>query len=328
MKKISVIIPVYNVEKYLRQCVDSVVCQSMPDYEILLIDDGSPDNSGSICDEYAAKYQNVRVIHKQNGGLSDARNCGIQNAVGEYLVFLDSDDYYDDPDFFEKLVKVMSEDNAADVINFTRKIYCENTGEITNGNISYDTKTIDKLKTQNDILDFVIKNDSLEISACMKAVRRELVIRNGLYFKKGMVSEDVEWSMRLFSLDITLRFLDEAPYINRKGVSTSITSNIGLKNVSDLYSIIDAYADTFNNSDTERGKILLRYLAYQYSILCGLAATLGGEGRRMRSKVKNYAWLLDLDDLSPKTNKAAKLKKLLGITLTMKALGFYLKYRR
>lgn len=90
---ISVIVPVYKVEKYLHRCVDSILAQSYSDFELLLIDDGSPDNSGTICDEYAAKDSRVRVFHKENGGVSSARNLGLDNARGEWITFCDADDY-------------------------------------------------------------------------------------------------------------------------------------------------------------------------------------------------------------------------------------------
>ena len=90
---LSVIVPVYKAEKYLHRCVDSILAQSYTDFELLLIDDGSPDNCGAICDEYAAKDSRVRVFHKKNGGVSSARNLGLDNARGEYVTFCDSDDY-------------------------------------------------------------------------------------------------------------------------------------------------------------------------------------------------------------------------------------------
>ena len=91
--KISVIIPVYNAEKYLYRCIDSVLVQTFTNWELLLIDDGSKDSSGVICDEYAAKDARVRVFHKENGGVSSARNLGLDNARGEWVAFVDSDDY-------------------------------------------------------------------------------------------------------------------------------------------------------------------------------------------------------------------------------------------
>lgn len=104
--KISVIIPVYNVEKYLEQCIDSVLCQSYSDFELLLINDGSTDNSGVICDQYATKDARIRVFHKTNGGVSSARNLGIKKAIGEWIAFIDSDDFVADLflyDFTENL---------------------------------------------------------------------------------------------------------------------------------------------------------------------------------------------------------------------------------
>lgn len=91
--KISVIVPIYKVEKYLNQCIDSILKQTFEDFELILVDDGSPDNSGAICDEYAAIDKRVVCIHKENGGLSSARNAGIEIARGEYIVFIDSDDF-------------------------------------------------------------------------------------------------------------------------------------------------------------------------------------------------------------------------------------------
>ncbi|MCR5736906.1 MAG: glycosyltransferase [Eubacterium sp.] len=91
--KISVIIPVYKVEKYLNKCIDSILEQSLKEFEVILVDDGSPDNCPLICDEYAKKDQRIRVIHKKNGGLSDARNAGLNVAKGQYVAFVDSDDY-------------------------------------------------------------------------------------------------------------------------------------------------------------------------------------------------------------------------------------------
>ena len=92
---ISVIVPVYNVENYLPRCLDSIINQTYTNLEILLVDDGATDNSGKLCDEYAQKDNRIRVFHKENGGVSSARNMGLDNATGEYIAFVDSDDYID-----------------------------------------------------------------------------------------------------------------------------------------------------------------------------------------------------------------------------------------
>ena len=125
--KISVLIPVYNTEKYLRECVDSTISQTYSQLEIILVDDGSADNSGKICDEYAQNDKRVKVIHKPNGGLSSARNVGIDKATGEYIAFVDSDDYLK-KDYVEKLLetikKLQREENGKSFANFFLDLSC------------------------------------------------------------------------------------------------------------------------------------------------------------------------------------------------------------
>lgn len=113
--KISVIVPVYKAEKYLHRCIDSILAQTFTDFEVLLIDDGSPDKSGEICDEYAKKDPRVRVFHKENGGVSSARQCGIDNAQGEYTIHADPDDWVE-PNMLEELYAKAKEDDADMVI--------------------------------------------------------------------------------------------------------------------------------------------------------------------------------------------------------------------
>ena len=112
---ISVIVPIYNAEKTLRKCVDSLLAQTFQDYEILLIDDGSPDQCGAICDEYAKLDSRVRVIHQENQGVSAARQCGMDNAQGEYTIHADPDDWVE-PEMLEELYKKAKEDDAYMVI--------------------------------------------------------------------------------------------------------------------------------------------------------------------------------------------------------------------
>ena len=109
--KLSIIIPVYNTEKYLHRCVDSVLQQNMSDYELILVDDGSTDGSGKICDEYKEKDSRVKVIHTQNQGVSKARNTGLELSSGEYIGFVDADDYID-ADMYEKLIEASIDSNA------------------------------------------------------------------------------------------------------------------------------------------------------------------------------------------------------------------------
>lgn len=121
MPNVSIIVPCYKVEQYLRQCVDSLINQTMKDIEIILVDDGSPDKSGEICDEYKAKDNRIKVIHKKNGGVSAARNDGLKVATGEYVVFVDSDDYVP-VDAYELLYNKAIETSADMVIGDVIKV--------------------------------------------------------------------------------------------------------------------------------------------------------------------------------------------------------------
>ena len=114
--KVSVIVPVYKVEKYLKKCIDSILNQTYRDLEVILVDDGSPDQCGTICDRYGREDSRVHVIHKENGGLSDARNTGVERASGEYILFVDSDDYIE-PELVEKTVKA-AEKTGCDLVMF------------------------------------------------------------------------------------------------------------------------------------------------------------------------------------------------------------------
>ena len=123
--KISIIVPVYKVEKYIHKCIDSILNQTFKDFELILVDDGSPDNCGKICDEYAKKDSRVIVIHKENGGLSSARNSGLDIARGDYIGFVDSDDYIEN-DMYELLYNLCEENNCdisscSSIIHFPNK---------------------------------------------------------------------------------------------------------------------------------------------------------------------------------------------------------------
>ena len=115
MPKLSVIVPVYKVEKYIHQCLDSLLAQDYEDMEILLIDDGSPDRCGAICDDYAKRDARIRVIHQENQGLAEVRNIGIREAMGAYIGFVDSDDYVQ-PGMFSEMMDCIEKDNQVDIV--------------------------------------------------------------------------------------------------------------------------------------------------------------------------------------------------------------------
>ena len=136
--KFSIVIPVYKTEKYVKQCVDSVLAQSFTDFELILVDNESPDSCPQICEEYASLDNRVRVIHKKHGTAASARNVGMKSALGEYLCFLDSDDWWIDAEVLSKIDNVVV-NNQVDIVNLYYKFYYESTGEfLIPNNVSFD----------------------------------------------------------------------------------------------------------------------------------------------------------------------------------------------
>ena len=177
---ISIIVPVYNVEKYLKKCVDSLICQSYPNLEIILVDDGSPDSCPDICDSFEKEYSNIRVIHKKNGGLSSARNAGIDIAKGEYIGFVDSDDMVF-PNMYETLYGLIKDKNRAvaciSTVNFDE-----------NGNESVYYRNADESIDTEDYLTSLLMFYG-DCSAWSKLVPREIF--SDKRFREGRLNEDV-----------------------------------------------------------------------------------------------------------------------------------------
>ena len=174
----SIIVPIYNVERYLEQCIESVLAQDYQNYELILVDDGSPDNSIDICVKFAKQYPNIIFIRKINGGLSDARNAGIKLARGKYLMFLDSDDYWDGTTILSDLQKIITENNPDVIFNYLKSVYPD---KIVNHYIKRDKLTG---SFQEDFQD--LYQDGIYLGfAWTKVIKKEIILKNHLLFIKG-----------------------------------------------------------------------------------------------------------------------------------------------
>lgn len=207
--KISVIIPIYNVEKYVKKCIESVIAQTYSNLEIILVDDGSTDNCGEICDEYARRDVRIKVIHKMNGGLSDARNAGLDMAVGEYIAYVDGDDYVSN-DYIEVLYKILVLNNA----------------DISIGSFQYifggDTEKDDKPQKTNVLAGSVLQWTSEETLHHMLQQRKITtsvcgVLSRSIYwervrFPKGKICEDLGTSYKIYSQAEKIVFTNQVIY--------------------------------------------------------------------------------------------------------------------
>ncbi len=230
MAKLSVIVPIYNVEKYLRKCLDSVINQTFKDMEIILVDDGSPDRCGEICDEYAARDNRIRVIHKENGGLPSARNDAIEIATGEWIAFVDSDDWLE-PDIYEKAVEAGDKYNV-DILFFN---YFKNIEEKEFGIsifekdfFSDDRNYINSLQARA-LCKFLnpIKENGYEFP-WNRILRQKFIMNNNLYFTKVGAYEDLIYAINCFQYAERIAFIDVKGYhyrLNNTSISAGYNPN-------------------------------------------------------------------------------------------------------
>ena len=184
--KISIIVPVYKVEPYLRKCIDSILNQTFKDFELILVDDGSPDNCGKICDEYAQKDSRIIVIHKKNGGQATARNAALDIAKGDFIGFVDSDDYIE-PDMYEFLYK-MCIDNNCEIANCSSTIYFKDRVQVNGGHELqiHDRKEAMRIATEGILYDECLWT---------KLIKKDLF--NGLRIPVGIAYEDTAFTYKL-----------------------------------------------------------------------------------------------------------------------------------
>ena len=258
--KFSIILPVYKVEKFLHDCVDSILEQSYKDFEVILVDDGSPDTCPQICDEYAAKDKRVKVIHKKNGGQADARNVGLEAALGEYICYVDSDDYFASNNVLELLAEQTV--TKPDIVHYKFKELFESDGHISNCKFSYDVPT--EGRSVADIYCELIDRDAYYNSAWSKIIRRELLINNQIRFEKGIVGEDNEWYYHVVMIAKSLVLVDESLYVYRRRKGSTTTS-VKRKNLLNQLHVLDKWERILQNKNNDsRTKVVLGSLAKQY----------------------------------------------------------------
>lgn len=246
---ISVIVPVYNVEAYLKKCVDSILSQTYPNLEIILVDDGSPDNCGEICDNYAELHSNIKVIHQKNGGLSAARNAGLKIAEGEYIGFVDSDDFIDS-NMYQTLYEKAKETDS----------------DIVECNLHH---TFDDYEDTETVEKYDDKNLLLSMGRCIvwnKIYRRSLIEKAEALFPEKYIYEDVEFYLRLIPHIERYGYVDIAPYhyVQRSDSLNNFSSEKTMQIFQILKNILDYY--TQNGFFTEY-KDALEFF-YARIILC------------------------------------------------------------
>ena len=228
---ISILIPIYNTEKFIRMCLDSIIAQTYTNWEAILVDDGSPDNCGKICDEYAQKDSRFKVIHQENGGVSVARQTGLDNATGDYIIHCDPDDWVE-PSMLKELVSTAINKNADMVI-------CDYIIE-KDGESECSKQNLPENPDAKDVISRII-NEQLHGSLCNKLVRRECC--HGLAFCPTNIylAEDELFNIRLLVKDIKITYLPKAFYHYRMDNSSSACQSKNVKIVSSRIITVKEY---------------------------------------------------------------------------------------
>ena len=319
MAKYAFIIPVYNVEQYLRQCVDSILAQTYHDYTIVLVDDGSSDGSGKICDSYAEKNEQITVVHQENKGLSEARNVGVRSSASEYIIFLDSDDYWFDTEGLKKIDALT--EKKPDIIIFASKGYSEKDKSLWDDR--YDYPEILNDLSPEMCLEYMIRNDLFNISACKRVIRRDFFIENNLFFLPGIKSEDIEAGIRTAGYLPRYQILNEKLYVYRHR-SNSISTTVGEKHLNDYVGIIEECAEAEYGSDRCK-ELLLSYVGYQLALALAYITNVHSSNRKeLINRLRKYSYLWNYTEY-PRTGMINRFYKLFGFNLTRIALGLYLK---
>lgn len=322
MPEISVIIPVFNVEAYLPMCIESVLSQTFKNLEVILIDDGSTDTSGQICDNYAMRDSRIRVFHKKNEGQSIARNLGLEQSRGKYILYLDSDDCYIESDCIYKLFNVMEKDKYDFVL------FCSVMGtsleEAVNRYGEYDLDVFER-NNRNEIFRYMIKENKQ--LACMwnKIISKKFLQENQIILQEDIIGEDIEWSIALFRQARKIGAINDVFHFYRQNNSTSLTSTNSREKTKGLYSIILKCTNRYGqNGETEFGSAVLSFMAFEYAILLHNIACF--ESINEFEEMKQEDWLL-AKALDKKTKTVAVIYKILGFKSTINLMKLMRKIR-
>lgn len=281
MPRFSIIVPVYNVEQYLAECVESVLAQTFTDWEMILVDDGSPDNCPRLCDGWAGKDARIKVVHKKNGGASSARNVGIRESGGEYILFLDSDDFYNDKDALKTFDDKLKE-NETDVLIFGCTDFNMNTGKTIVSRTGYDLDLIGK-HNYIDTLHYLLSSKMIPGAVYIFCSKRQLLNDNNIRFKEGIQDEDYDFVLSVFMSCKAISAIDNPFYSYRNGRLDSVTESSNIKMIYGIEYTVNKWIEKSRHLENNMIKNdLLNYIAFIYST----GFVISG---RMDLKTRNHA---------------------------------------
>lgn len=322
--KISFIIPVYNTERYLETCINSIINQEYYNYEIILVDDGSKDGSGEICDTFSREYANIKTIHQKNGGSSEARNTGIKNSVGEYLLFVDSDDFIEKNSLTKIAETLNSYHENIDVMFLEGMKFFSNKSIVSLGD-GYDRGKIDG-KTKRQVLQHIAELPKFPGSACTKLIRRQLIVENDLYFQSGLMAEDIDWVTGLLIKSDNFAYCDSTYYYYRQNREGSNTNSKDNRLFESLLYIIEKWSN-IDYKTKEYQDIINSFMSYEYLMLLLTFERLDPKSKKKyRNRVRSLKWILK-NKKGIKYKAIHQLLNVFGVSFISRLFKLYVKVR-
>lgn len=297
----SIIIPVYNIEKYISYCVNSVLAQSFDDYEIVLVDDGSSDNCFQICDEFAKKDKRIHVIHQENKGLSEARNAGIEKSKGEYIIFLDGDDWIGEQDTFFFLKNVIDKSLCSQVFICLYDKCKDGSTEIKTCGYSFPKA---ENKTPLQIFRQLLTIHSIFLGAQVFIISNKHLKEKKLFFEKDLYHEDNLWIAQIFMRSDYVQLINIPIFCYRQERDGSIMSSITLKNLKDQMRIIHILENEIMVKDTDDKTVIYYWLTkiYKAVIMKAVKSKIALDNKIMK-ELKKYCNLLHYGTFKDKIMK-------------------------
>ena len=316
--KLSVVIPVYKVDPYLERCVRSVYRQTFRDMEIIMVDDGSPDNSGKLADRLATEDTRARVIHQENQGLSGARNTGLRAAQGDYVVFLDSDDEWIVEDGIEQLLR----HEGADLIIFKAVHIWKDRMELVP---DYDIDYLSGLPDTQAIFSHLVLTRQFQVSACKLLVRRQMLIDDELFFQPRLINEDIPWSFRLWQISTQATYTNLNFYGNHHRPG-SITQTTDIRSYQSYDKIFTHWKQECNKGCVNADAIRV-YMANLWVSGGYFYYQLSASQKETALEIlKRHRDLLAFAN-SPKAKATKTLIRFMGVRAAMTLLGLYKRMR-
>lgn len=319
--KLSIIVPVYNIAQYLNDCVQSVLTQSFQDWELMLVNDGSTDQSPMHCEEWAKKDKRIRVIHKTNGGLSDARNVGLLEAKGEYIHFLDGDDFYTSDNVLQTLMEQVDLYQHPDTLLFCRMDRYEDTGK-EDKERPYNTDFINQAELTVAIFEHLLRMQRFNMSACFQLLRRECLMENQVFFEKGLLSEDVDWSLALWQHLKTVKAVNCYGYCYRHR-SSSISTSISVRTYQSYQYMFQKWLPRLQEDGGTLAQLQLNYLAFLFPTLLYAFFSVSKQDRNAVYELLKKMRLVLQYSATKKSDRVAICVKIIGFYLTCRIFASY-----